>query len=79
MAMNKFSRISSILANRTYFTYSNQISQPLERTPPYVEARKAVECIKSGKVVKARAINCREIFGSPARRKGLNNPSSSPL
>lgn len=37
------------LANRNYFTYSNQISQPLERTPPFVDAREAVKCIKSGK------------------------------
>ena len=41
---------SSFLARKnTYFTYSNQISQPLQRTPPYVEAREAVSCIKSGK------------------------------
>lgn len=49
MAYRSLSRVSSILSNRSYFTYSNQISQPLERTPPYVEAREAVACIKSGK------------------------------
>ncbi|CAO1438142.1 unnamed protein product [Diamesa serratosioi] len=43
---------SSFLARKnTYFTYSNQISQPLQRTPPYVEAREAVSCIKSGDTV----------------------------
>lgn len=41
-------KINSILANRTYFTYSKCISQPLERDAPYVEAREAVKCIKSG-------------------------------
>lgn len=54
MALNQLIRssvpkLSPVLANRTYFTYSNCISQPLERTPPYVEAREAVKCIKSGK------------------------------
>lgn len=49
MLAHKISRISSIVANRTFFTYSNQISQPLQRSPPYVEAKEAVSCIKSGK------------------------------
>lgn len=59
MALNKFSRISTILANRSYFTYSNQISQPISRTPPYSDARKAVECIKSGKT---RLIACNKLW-----------------
>lgn len=42
-------KVNSILANRTFFTYSKCISQPMERDPAYVDARKAVECIKSGK------------------------------
>lgn len=50
MARN-LGRISSILSRRSYFTYSNQISQPLDRTPPYLEAREAVSCIKSGDTV----------------------------
>lgn len=33
----------------TYFTYSNQISQPLERQPKYTTAEEAVKVIKSGK------------------------------
>jgi hypothetical protein len=55
MAFNQLLRssvpkISPVLANRTFFTYSNCISQPLpDRTPAYVEAREAVKCIKSGK------------------------------
>lgn len=32
----------------TYYTYSNQISQPLERKPTYTTAEEAVKCIKSG-------------------------------
>lgn len=43
-------RANSVLASRTYFTYSTSISQPLERKTSYVEARKAVECIKSGRL-----------------------------
>lgn len=53
MALNQLRssalKINSILANRTFFTYSKCISQPMERDPAYVDARKAVECIKSGK------------------------------
>lgn len=45
---NATSKLSSIFARRSYFTYSNQISQPLQRSPPYVAAREAVACIKSG-------------------------------
>jgi len=41
-------KVNSILANRTFFTYSKCISQPLERDPAYMEARKAVSMIKSG-------------------------------
>lgn len=32
----------------TYYTYSNQISQPLERKPTYTTAEEAVKVIKSG-------------------------------
>lgn len=56
MALNQLLRLSalrasSVLANRTYFTYSQSISQPLPRDPAYVEAREAVKCIKSGDTV----------------------------
>lgn len=47
-------KVNSILANRTFFTYSKCISQPLERDPAYVEAREAVKCIKSGDTVFAQ-------------------------
>lgn len=35
----------------TYFTYSNQISQPMDRKPTYTTAEEAVKCIKSGNTV----------------------------
>lgn len=35
----------------TYYTYSNQISQPLERKPTYTTAEEAVKVIKSGRFV----------------------------
>lgn len=57
MASISVRRFPSILKSRSYFTYANQISQPLERTPPYVAAREAVECIKSGTKQDHKTIN----------------------
>lgn len=33
---------------RTYFTYSPEIAQPLQREPKWTTAEEAVKCIKSG-------------------------------
>jgi hypothetical protein len=49
MALNMMRMKRLMGSMRTYFTYSNQISQPLERVPPMVSAKEAVSCIKSGK------------------------------
>lgn len=36
--------------NRNYFTYTQELSQPLDRKPEYVTAKEAFEkCLKSGK------------------------------
>lgn len=44
--------LSSLLVRKNnYFTYSNQISQPMERTPEFVSAQEAVKCIKSGEFI----------------------------
>lgn len=48
--IRNLTRVSSALKARSFFTYSNQISQPLERKAQYYgEAKEAVSCIKSGK------------------------------
>lgn len=54
---NNFSRISggvlSVKSNRSYFTYTQSLSQPLDRKPEYVSAKEAFEkCLKSGKFIK---------------------------
>lgn len=54
---NNFSRISggvlSVKSNRSYFTYTQSLSQPLDRKPEYVSAKEAFEkCLKSGKFLK---------------------------
>uniref|UniRef100_A0A069DUF7 Putative acetyl-coa hydrolase n=1 Tax=Panstrongylus megistus TaxID=65343 RepID=A0A069DUF7_9HEMI len=47
--------LSAILATRNnkrnYFSYSKEISQPLNRDPCWVSAEQAVQCIKSGDTV----------------------------
>lgn len=53
----------------TYYTYSNQISQPLERKPTYTTAEEAVKCIKSGQFLCA-TILC-ELFLRTAVRNGF--------
>lgn len=40
--------LGSMMGRNNYFTYSNQISQPMERDPQWVSAQEAVKCIKSG-------------------------------
>lgn len=45
-------KINAALNNaklRTYFTYTQELSQPLDRTPDFLEANQALEkCLKSG-------------------------------
>lgn len=36
---------------RTYFTYSPEIAQPIQRDPKWTTAEEAVQCIKSGRLV----------------------------
>lgn len=40
--------VAAATQRNSYFTYSNQISQPLEREPKYTTAEEAVKVIKSG-------------------------------
>lgn len=55
-----FSRINAALLsgikyNRNYFTYTRELSQPLDREPEYVTAKEAFEkCLKSGQTVYAQ-------------------------
>lgn len=47
------STISSTKYNnkvKTYFTYSPEIAQPLQREPKWTSAEEAVKCIKSGEL-----------------------------
>lgn len=53
---NQFSRFayngqssSSIETQRTYYTYSPEPSQPLNRDPTFCSIDDAVKCVKSGK------------------------------
>jgi hypothetical protein len=52
LSSNALSRIPKVLSaarNNFYFTYSNQIAQPIpNKTPKFCEAAEAVKCIKSG-------------------------------
>jgi hypothetical protein len=36
---------------RSYYTYSPEPAQPLNRDPKWVSAKEAVQCIKSGKEI----------------------------
>lgn len=54
--LNKYSRLayngqssSSINSNRTYYTYSPEPSQPLNRDPTFCSIEEAVKCVKSGR------------------------------
>lgn len=54
VSSRNFGRINAALcaakANRTYFTYTQELSQPLDRKPEFVTAKEAFEkCLKSGK------------------------------
>lgn len=53
-----FVKISAALSNgkpRTYFTYTQELSQPLERNPEYLTAKQAFEkCLRSGKCKNAQ-------------------------
>lgn len=50
------SAISSTEYNkpRTYFTYSPEIAQPLQKEPNWTTAEEAVKCIKSGNITSLR-------------------------
>lgn len=42
--------LQNVKSNRTYFTYTQELSQPLDRKPEFVSAKEAFEkCLKSGK------------------------------
>lgn len=46
----KLMKAARIITARNFFSYSNQISTPIpDVTTKYVEAKKAVEIVKSGK------------------------------
>lgn len=54
ISSRNFGRLSAALYsgkyNRNYFTYTQELSQPLDRKPEYVTAKEAFEkCLKSGK------------------------------
>jgi hypothetical protein len=40
--------LGSFIGRNSYFTYSNQISQPMNKDPQWASAEEAVKCIKSG-------------------------------
>lgn len=49
-----FAKIGAALqaakSNRNYFTYTQELSQPLDRKPEFLTAKRAFEkCLKSGK------------------------------
>lgn len=55
ISSHNFGRMSASLtnlkANRNYFTYTQELSQPLDRRPEIVTAQKAFEtCLKSGRL-----------------------------
>ncbi|XP_075986706.1 succinyl-CoA:acetate/propanoyl-CoA:succinate CoA transferase [Anticarsia gemmatalis] len=59
VSSRNFSRISAALSsaksNRTYFTYTQELSQPLDRKPEILTAKEALEkCLKSGQTVFAQ-------------------------
>lgn len=44
------SLLSVKIYNRTYFSYTQELSQPLDRIPEFVTAKEAFQkCLKSGK------------------------------
>lgn len=47
----RFASATATSSSKTYFTYSNQISQPMDRKPKHTTAEEAVKCIKSGSTV----------------------------
>lgn len=50
-AIKKLNGIISLLKPKTYYTYSPEPAQPLQRDPVMVSsAKEAVKCIKSGKI-----------------------------
>ena len=53
VAARNFTKIGAALqtvkSNRTYFTYTQELSQPLDRKPEFLSAKQAFEkCLKSG-------------------------------
>lgn len=56
VAIRNFSRLGGVLSsaklNRSYFTYTQELSQPLDRKPEFVTAKEAFEkYLKSGKYI----------------------------
>lgn len=49
--IEQFGRLSSIDTNKTYYTYSPEPSQPLNREPTFCSVEDAVKCVKSGKLI----------------------------
>lgn len=48
--INISASLQSVRSNRSYFTYTQELSQPLDRKPEFVSAKEAFEkCLKSGK------------------------------
>lgn len=42
--------LQTVKSNRNYFTYTQELSQPLDRKPEFLTAKEAFEkCLKSGK------------------------------
>lgn len=65
---------ATVAQRNTYFTYSNQISQPLEREPKYTTAEEAVKVIKSGDIVFAQGAAATPVHTLDAMTKhGLEN------
>lgn len=53
VSSRNFGKISAVVCggnyNRSYFTYTQELSQPLDRKPDFVTAKEAFEkCLKSG-------------------------------
>lgn len=51
LSLKRFWQLASIDANRTYYTYSPEPSQPLNREPIFCSIDDAVKCVKSGKAM----------------------------
>lgn len=56
LSARNFAKINAALqtvkSNRNYFTYTQELSQPLDRKPEFVTAKEAFEkCLKSGKLL----------------------------